>query len=255
MADPDSLAKGPDLPEPAPQAEGQPIDPPEEAGAIGTAGAAGGGGGGALGGGEAAGGGGGGAPLGGGGTGGGGGASLGAGESAAIFTGGRPVGGIATLFNIGGAPVSAGTSFVPTASVEQAGTASAGAPVGGPSSIFNIGGAPIAILGGVFSGGLPLGGPVTQIFRGGSGPQPNTLFLSTITPGGPIGNFLIGLSGAPIGVNTFSGGGLAIGPPQFVSEVVASIGSRTAGVTGPSLAFGSDIAPPPGGAIGTTIGG
>ncbi|HLN61016.1 MAG TPA: hypothetical protein VK464_05635, partial [Symbiobacteriaceae bacterium] len=112
-------------------------------------------------------------------------------------------------------------------------------------------GAPIAVLGGVFSGGLPIGGPVTQIFRG-SGPQPNTLFLATISPSGPIAAFFIGSQGSPIGVDTFGGGGLPIGPTQFVTAEIEAIGSRTAGVTAPSLAFGGGEAPPPGGG---TIGG
>lgn len=85
-------------------------------------------------------------------------------------------------------------------------------PVGRPiSPIFNIGGAPIAVLGGVFFGGLPLAGPVSQIFRGGSAPIPPTLFTATLSPSGPIGAFFIGSGGAPIGVPVMGGGGLPIG--------------------------------------------
>lgn len=151
---------------------------------------------------------------------------------------GEPIGGAASLFNIGGAPVSPGSAFMPGTSVLSPRGFTAGEPIGGPASIFNIGGAPIAILGGVFGNGLPIGGPVTQIFRGGSAPQPNTLFLATISPSGPIGNFLIGLSGAPIGVDTFGGGGLPIGPPAEVARAVDAIQSRTAAVTAVAVAFG-----------------
>jgi hypothetical protein len=115
----------------------------------------------------------------------------------------------------------------------------AGAPVGGLESTFNIGGAPIAILGGVFGDGLPLGGPVGQIFRG-TAPLPNTLFINTVSSSGPIGLFFLGTSGAPIGVATFGGGGLPIEPsPPFAREI-AAIGPLTAGVVGPP--------PPSGGA-------
>lgn len=120
-----------------------------------------------------------------------------------------------------------------------------GTPVSGPESLFNIGGAPIAVLGGVFGDGLPIGGPVTQVFRGGSAPVPNTLFLSTLTPSGPIGNFLIGAQGGPIGALTFGGGGLPIGAPPAVFAAAAAIQPRTAavgaapqvGVPPPAVAF------------------
>lgn len=116
------------------------------------------------------------------------------------------------------------------------------------SPLFNIGGAPIAILGGVFSDGLPIGGPVTQIFRGGSAPTPPTLFVSTLTPSGPIGAFLLGASGAPIGVETLGGGGLPVGVPPEVGEeesilqprtILVGAGTSTAGLaTPPVLVFG-----------------
>ncbi|MGE5674848.1 MAG: hypothetical protein ACM3XM_13410 [Mycobacterium leprae] len=162
-----------------------------------------------------------------------------------IFRDGGPIGGLASLFNIGGAPVNAGSWFIPGESVQAPGSLSGGVPIGGPSSIFNIGGAPIAILGGVFSGGLPLGGPVTQVFRGGSGPQPNTLFINTITPGGPIAAFFIGSGGAPIGVGTFGGGGLPISAAEAIAVVAANIQSRTASVSAPEVAFsGGQVAAP-----------
>ncbi len=108
------------------------------------------------------------------------------GAPGAPFAGARPI-------------ESAGRFGLPGISIESPGAYTGGKPVGGPSSLFNIGGAPIAILGGVFSGGLPLGGPVTQVFRSG-GPVPNTLFISTLEPSGPIGGFFIGSAGSPIGV-------------------------------------------------------
>lgn len=226
--------------------EGQPIDPPEGVTgggtpvgpAVGTAGgplATGT----AIGGGEA-GGGGPGRPI--------------AGEE--IFRAGEPIGGRASLFNIGGAPVNAGSYFIAGSSVQAPGAFTAGNPVGGPASIFNIGGAPIAVLGGVFSAGLPIGGPVTQIFRGGSGPQPNTLFINTITPGGPIASFFIGSGGSPIGVDVFQGGGLPIGPSEIVVVAVQALQARTALFASAAEAFGGGEAagpvPPIGpGAIGT----
>lgn len=96
-------------------------------------------------------------------------------------------------------------------SVEEPGAYQGGAPVGGPSSLFNIGGAPISILGGVFGGGLPIGGPVTQIFRSGA-PEPNTLFISTLQPSGPIGTFLLGGGGSPVGGVGQGGIPFGIGP-------------------------------------------
>lgn len=68
-----------------------------------------------------------------------------------------------------------------------------GAPIG-PDSTFNVFGAPIAILGGVFTNGLPLSGPFSQVFRS-TGPIPFTVFESTPTSSGPIGGFLIGAAG------------------------------------------------------------
>jgi hypothetical protein len=152
-------------------------------------------------------------------------------------TGGRPIGPTGG-FGAAGAPVRpVGVPPAPTISGAAATFLPAGAPVGGLESTFNIGGAPIAILGGVFGDGLPLGGPVGQIFRG-TAPLPNTLFLDTITPGGPIGLFFIGTSGAPIGVPTFGGGGLPIEPsPPFAREI-AAIGPLTAGVVGPPAPTG-----------------
>lgn len=86
-----------------------------------------------------------------------------------------------------------------------------GTPVLGPASIFNIGGAPIAVLGGVFSGGLPLGGPFSQTFRGGSAPVPPTLFISALKSSGPIGDFVVGSGGSPVGREIFGRGSEAIG--------------------------------------------
>ncbi|HEY3364906.1 MAG TPA: hypothetical protein VGK74_07645 [Symbiobacteriaceae bacterium] len=123
--------------------------------------------------------------------------------------------------------------------------AATGTPVGGAASTFNIGGAPIAILGGVLSGGLPLGGPVTQVFRGGSAPMPPTLPLATLTAAGPIGSFLLGASGGPIGVEVFAGGGLPIGPAPQVEEAIVSLGARTAAVTVIAVGFpGSAVTGP-----------
>jgi hypothetical protein len=120
--------------------------------------------------------------------------------------------------------------------VQAAGAFAGGAPVGGPASIFNIGGAPIAVLGGVFSGGFPLGGPVTQTFRS-NGPQPNTLFLNTLSPGGPIAAFFIGTGGSPIGVDIFQGGGLPIGPVNAVAIAIQAIGAEAALLESPELSF------------------
>ena len=135
------------------------------------------------------------------------------------------------------------------------------------SPLFNIGGAPIAVLGGVFSGGLPIGGPVTQIFRGGSAPTPPTLFIATITPSGPIGGFLIGESGAPIGVQTFGGGGLPVGLPPVAGREASVLQPRTTLVgagtpligltTPPVLVFGqaqADEGAQPGGASAGGVG-
>lgn len=128
-------------------------------------------------------------------------------------------------------------------------------PVGRPiSPIFNIGGAPIAVLGGVFQGGLPIGGPVPQIFRGGSAPIPPTLFVATISPSGPIGAFLLGGGGAPIGVLTFGGGGLPIGAEQAIARAVAAIQPRTALVGAPAVAFGGGQVAGPVSPIGVTAG-
>lgn len=127
-----------------------------------------------------------------------------------------------------------------------------GTPVGGPMSRFFGAGAPIAILGGVFSAGLPLAGPVTQVFRGGSAPMPNTLFIATLSPSGPIAAFLVGGGGSPIGVPTFGGGGLPIAAAQAIAPAVAAVQPRTALVGPPAVAFGGGEAvgpaPPVGGA-------
>ncbi len=170
---------------------------------------------------------------------------------------GRPVGtgGIGT----GGAPLGAGGVGAGAAPL---GAQPAPLPVSRPiSPLFNIGGAPITVLGGVFSGGLPLGGPVTQIFRGGSAPMPPTLFVATITPAGPIGTFLLGSGGAPLGVATFGGGALPIGVSAPEARAVEAIQPRTAlvganpaivgGVIPPAVSFGparaAGAAPPIGG--------
>jgi hypothetical protein len=159
----------------------------------------------------------------------------------ALGIAGRP---IAPGGTIGEAARGPGGTFVAMPGLTQLPTP----PLAGPSEIpsgqaisevFNIGGAPIAILGGVFAGGLPIGGPVTQIWRGGSAPIPNTLFISTLSSSGPIGNFFIGSQGSPIGVDTFGGGGLPIGPTQVISAAVTAIQPRTALVTAIGVAFGA----------------
>lgn len=109
------------------------------------------------------------------------------------------------------------------ASIFSPGAFTGGQPVG-PGSTFNISGAPIAILGGVFTNGLPLGGPVTQVFRSG-GPQPFTLFLSTLLSSGPIGPFLLGAAGAelqfgPSTIYFIAPGG---GPPSIAPAIGASL--------------------------------
>lgn len=118
-----------------------------------------------------------------------------------------------------GRPVEGEPEFgQPGASVEQPGAYFGTSPVGGPSSLFNIGGAPIAVMGGVFGGGMPLGGPVTQIFRSGA-PIPNTLFVSTLQPSGPIAEFLLPGGGGPIGPGPFGRPGVGGLPfSQFFGE-------------------------------------
>lgn len=117
-------------------------------------------------------------------------------------------------------------------------------PLGQAISLtFNIGGAPIAVLGGVFSGGLPIGGPFTQVFRGGSAPTPPTLFITTLTSSGPIGAPFIGSSGAPIGVQTVGGGALPIGVPPGIAAELAAIQPRTA-LVGAAPAFPGIVTPP-----------
>lgn len=120
-----------------------------------------------------------------------------------------------------------------------------GAPL---SPVLSVNGVPIAMLGGVFGGGLPVGGPVTELFRGGAGPVTPGLFASTITPSGPIEAFLLGAGGAPIGVGTFQGGGLPIGAPPPVQLVEAQLQPRTAQVGAtlgpvppPAVSFGPSI--------------
>lgn len=115
----------------------------------------------------------------------------------AIGSGGAEIGAEIAMLRAAD-PIGPRTFGLPGASIEAPGAYQGGAPVGGPASLFNIGGAPIAILGGVFSGGLPIGGPVTQIFRSGA-PVPNTLFISTLEPSGPIGTFFLGGGGEAIG--------------------------------------------------------
>lgn len=83
-----------------------------------------------------------------------------------------------------------------------------GAPI---APAFSMGGVPIGMLGGVFAGGFPLAGPVTELFRGGAGPIPPTLFASTLSPAGPIAAFLLGGGGVPIGFGLFPCGGSPIG--------------------------------------------
>lgn len=92
-----------------------------------------------------------------------------------------------------------------------------GTPIG-PDSKFNIEGAPIAVLGGVFTNGLPLGGPFSQVFRS-TGPLPFTVFESTTTSSGPIGGFLVGSEG----------GGLQFGPAAPSLPLSAIKGESTFG--------------------------
>lgn len=82
-------------------------------------------------------------------------------------------------------------------------------------------GLPIESLSGVFSNGLPIGGPVSQIFRGG-GPEPNVLFFQTLSSAGPIGAFLIGSAGGPIGEDIFGRGGLPIGEILIVGGLIGA---------------------------------
>jgi hypothetical protein len=126
-----------------------------------------------------------------------------------------------------------------------------GNPVGGAESIFNIGGAPIAVLGGLLSGGLPIGGPVAQIFVGGA-PTPNVLFLSTLTPSGPIGQFGIGLAGGPIGVDVFGGGGLPIGVPPATAIEITSFQARAVSTLLPEVSFNPERIGSGGSPIGFT---
>lgn len=148
---------------------------------------------------------------------------------------GGPTGGIVTPF-VGAGPI--GAQGIAGVSIEAPGLYTAGTPVGGPASIFNIGGAPIAILGGVFTDGLPIGGPVGQIFRS-TGPVPNTLFISTLESSGPIGVFLLGGGGVPLGavgelgipIGTLREAGRPIGPAErevFVGIGVGEGGQRLA---------------------------
>lgn len=90
-----------------------------------------------------------------------------------------------------------------------------GTPIG-PDSKFNIMGAPIAVLGGVFTNGLPLSGPFSQVFRS-TGPLPFTLFESTTESSGPIGGFLIGSQGGPLQFGPFTSS-LAI--PGFAQSAI-----------------------------------
>lgn len=158
------------------------------------------------------------------------------------LTGLTMTGGAAPIGSPGGLPAAGSLE-------QQAIPVPQGMPVGGAASTFNIGGAPIAILGGVFSGGMPIGGPVTQIFRGGSAPIPPTLFVATITDSGPIANFLLGTSGAPIGVEAFGGGGLPIAPTQAIVTAIQQLEPRTAAVTAIAVAFGGGTAASPAGPI------
>lgn len=92
-----------------------------------------------------------------------------------------------------------------------------GGPIG-PGSLFNIMGAPIAVLGGVFSAGYPLGGPVSQVFRG-SAIVPFTIFESTLSSAGPIGDFQIGRGGEDLGFGPspiFLIRAPSIGPSSFI---------------------------------------
>lgn len=134
-----------------------------------------------------------------------------------------------------GRPVEGEPEFgLPSASIEAPGAYFGTAPVGGPSSFFNISGAPIALLGGVFGGGLPIGGPVTQIFRSGA-PVPNTLYLVTLEPSGPIGQFFLPAGGGPIGpISPLGGPGTGSIPftlffgegsvPIFAAPLIPGIG-------------------------------
>lgn len=150
-----------------------------------------------------------------------------------VFQAGGPIGSPGAPGSGGAFIALPGVAPAPSAPLGPPEIFAEGNPIGGPATTFNIGGAPIAILGGVFRGGLPIGGPVTQVFRGGSAPLPNTLFIATISPSGPIGAFFIGSSGAPIGIPTFGGGGLPIAPPEPAAVRIAEIQPRTALVTGP----------------------
>lgn len=133
--------------------------------------------------------------------------------------GGAPIeaGGVAPLAGLpirsdagppaAGRPVGGEPEFgFPGASIEAPGLYQGTSPVGGPSTLFNRGGAPIAILGGVFGGGLPIGGPVTQVFRSGA-PVPNTLYIVTLEPSGPIGEFFLPFGGLPIALMGMPGAG------------------------------------------------
>jgi hypothetical protein len=154
------------------------------------------------------------------------------------ISGGRPIGPSGGFGRAGEVIRPIGVERAPTISAPTAAIVSFGASI---SPLFNIEGAPIAIFGGVFSGGLPIGGPVTQIFRGGSAPVSNTLFINTLSPAGPIQQFFIGSGGAPIGIDTFGGGALPIGPAEEIALAIQSIGPRTALVWAPAIVFGSEL--------------
>jgi hypothetical protein len=144
-------------------------------------------------------------------------------------SGSGAIGGDAAVLAAAG-PIFPGTVFGRgSESILSPGAFTEGQPVG-PASLFNIGGAPIAILGGVFTNGLPLGGPVGQVFRS-SAPEPNTLFISTLTPSGPIGTFLIG-----------SAGSLIFGPDALFLALPESIGQQTAFILQTSLERPSELA-------------
>ncbi len=136
-----------------------------------------------------------------------------------------------------------------------------GQPILGEATLFRGAGAPIALLGLVWSGGLPLSGPVAQIYRAGGAPVFPTTPAATLTPSGPIGAFFLGTTGAPIGVPVFRGGGLPIGPGPAVARAIAAEQFRTAYVTAPAIGlpglFGiTAVAPAPGlglGAAGASI--
>lgn len=151
--------------------------------------------------------------------------------------GGRAIGS-AEEATVAGQPIRSGTGIVPGgrpvmpepevglpgASILAPGSYFGSSPVGGPASIFNIGGAPIAVLGGVFGNGLPIGGPVTQVFRTGA-PIPNTLFIVTLGPGGPIGNFFIGSGGTAIGEVGAAGAPIGLGlGGEPIGPIAPSIG-------------------------------